>query len=52
MNRVLIVDDDVELCRLLAERLSREGFVIEAVNDGPHGLSVLSPKNTLLSSLI
>lgn len=38
MARVLIVDDDVELCRLLAERLSTEGFAIEAVHDGPHGL--------------
>jgi DNA-binding response OmpR family regulator len=38
MDRVLIVDDDVELCKLLAERLSTEGFVIEAVHDGPRGL--------------
>jgi DNA-binding response OmpR family regulator len=38
MDRVLIVDDDVELCKLLAERLSPEGFAIEAVHDGPHGL--------------
>jgi DNA-binding response OmpR family regulator len=38
MDRVLIVDDDVELCKLLTERLSTEGFVIEAAHDGPHGL--------------
>ena len=38
MDRVLIVDDDVELCRLLAERLSTEGFRIEAVHDGTRGL--------------
>jgi len=38
MDRVLIVDDDVELCRLLAQRLNTEGFVIEAVHDGPRGL--------------
>jgi two-component system response regulator CpxR len=38
MDRVLIVDDDVELCKLLTERLSTEGFVIEAVHDGPYGL--------------
>jgi DNA-binding response OmpR family regulator len=38
MDRVLIVDDDVELCKLLTERLSTEGFVIEAVHDGLHGL--------------
>jgi DNA-binding response OmpR family regulator len=38
MDRVLIVDDDVQLCRLLAERLVTEGFTIEAVNDGIRGL--------------
>jgi DNA-binding response OmpR family regulator len=38
MDRVLIVDDDVELCGLLIERLSTEGFAIEAVHDGPRGL--------------
>jgi len=38
MDRVLIVDDDVQLCRLLAERLGTEGFTIEAVNDGIRGL--------------
>ena len=38
MDRVLIVDDDVELCRLLAERLGAEGFVIETVHDGVRGL--------------
>src|SRR5258708_3217763 len=39
MDRVLIVDDDVELCRLLAERLSTEGFALEAVHDPPRGLA-------------
>jgi two-component system phosphate regulon response regulator OmpR len=38
MDRVLIVDDDVELCRLLSERLSSEGFALEAVHDGARGL--------------
>ena len=38
MDRVLIVDDDVQLCRLLAERLGTEGFSIEAVHDGVRGL--------------
>ena len=38
MDRVLIVDDDVQLCRLLAERLETEGFIIEAVHDGVRGL--------------
>jgi len=38
MDRVLLVDDDVQLCRLLAERLATEGFTIETVHDGSRGL--------------
>jgi two-component system response regulator CpxR len=38
MDRVLIVDDDVELCELVTEYLSGEGFEIEAVHDGNDGL--------------
>ena len=37
-ERLLIVDDDVELCELLAERLKREGYSLEAVHDGLQGL--------------
>ncbi|HEY1744230.1 MAG TPA: response regulator transcription factor [Granulicella sp.] len=49
MDRVLIVDDDVELCRLLAERLGTEGFVIETVHDGPRGLErALSMEHALV----
>ena len=40
MDRILIVDDDVELCGLLAERLSTEGFAMEAAHDGPRGLEL------------
>jgi DNA-binding response OmpR family regulator len=38
MDRVLLVDDDVQLCKLLAERLATEGYVIQAVHDGSRGL--------------
>jgi DNA-binding response OmpR family regulator len=49
MDRVLIVDDDVELCRLLAERLGSEGFAIEAVHDGVRGLErALSKEHALV----
>lgn len=49
MDSVLIVDDDVELCRLLAERLSTEGFAIEAVHDGSCGLErALSGEHALV----
>ncbi|HTF66121.1 MAG TPA: response regulator transcription factor [Edaphobacter sp.] len=37
-DRVLIIDDDVELCRLLSERLQPEGFAIETIYDGRAGL--------------
>jgi DNA-binding response OmpR family regulator len=38
MNRVLIVDDDPELCSLVRECLVEEGFFVESVHDGKHGL--------------
>jgi DNA-binding response OmpR family regulator len=38
MDRVLLVDDDVQLCKLLVERLSTEGFTMETIHDGPRGL--------------
>ncbi len=34
MQRILIVDDDVELCDLLTDYLSQEGFDIHCVHDG------------------
>ncbi|SRR6266567_8680444 len=49
MDRVLIVDDDIELCRLLSERLSTEGLAIESVHDGPRGLQrALSMEHALV----
>jgi DNA-binding response OmpR family regulator len=38
MDRVLIVDDDVELTELVSEYLGGEGFEVEAVHDGNEGL--------------
>jgi two-component system response regulator CpxR len=38
MERILIVDDDAELCELVAEYLRPEGFEVEAVHDGEQGL--------------
>lgn len=38
MDRVLIVDDDVELCELVSEYLGGEGFEVETVHDGNEGL--------------
>ena len=33
--KLLIVDDDAELCSMLAEYLVPEGFITEAVGSGP-----------------
>ena len=38
MNRILLVDDDVELAAMLAEYLTREGFEVVVANDGQAGL--------------
>ena len=38
MNRVLIVDDDIELCELVSEYLESEGFAVEAVHEGGRGV--------------
>jgi two-component system response regulator CpxR len=38
MQRLLIVDDDVELCELVAEYLGPEGFEVAAVHDGARGV--------------
>ena len=38
MNKILIIDDDEELCELVSEYLTVEGFVIDSVNDGESGL--------------
>jgi two-component system response regulator CpxR len=37
MEQVLIIDDDVALCELLAEYLTPLGFTIESVHDGEDG---------------
>lgn len=37
-QRVLIVDDDVELCRLVSRYLQREGFTVAAVHNGRAGV--------------
>ncbi|QQS42290.1 MAG: response regulator transcription factor [Acidobacteriota bacterium] len=38
MEKVLIVDDDEELCELVSEYLTVEGFEVDSVNDGAAGL--------------
>lgn len=38
MNRILIIDDDEELCDLVSEYLTVEGFETETAHDGETGL--------------
>ncbi len=38
VDRVLVIDDDGELCGLVAEYLAPEGFSVESVVDGLRGL--------------
>ncbi|MEQ1603766.1 MAG: response regulator [Pyrinomonadaceae bacterium] len=38
MDKILIIDDDEELCELVSEYLTVEGFDISCVNDGASGL--------------
>ena len=33
--KILVVDDDHEMCQFLADLLSEEGYVVETVHDGP-----------------
>ncbi|MBN2720971.1 MAG: response regulator transcription factor [Proteobacteria bacterium] len=40
MKRILVVDDDIELCELLAEFLEPEGFEVKAVHTGREGLDL------------
>lgn len=39
--QILLVDDDRELCAMLAEYLSADGFAVAAVHDGQAGLDAL-----------
>ncbi len=41
-NRILIIDDDEELCELVSEYLTVEGFEVKAVHDGETGLKQAS----------
>jgi DNA-binding response OmpR family regulator len=38
MNRILVVDDDLDLCELLAKYLRREGLEVEMAHDGNLGV--------------
>jgi len=37
MNRILVIDDDTDLCELLSDYLTTEGFAVELLHDGEAG---------------
>jgi DNA-binding response OmpR family regulator len=41
MERLLVIDDDAEVCRFLTNYLEPEGFVVDVVHDGETGLERL-----------
>ena len=48
-RRLLVIDDDIELCELLAEYLQPEGFRVEALHSGAHAAEkVLSEDYSLI----
>src|SRR5271167_1838285 len=49
MAKILIIDDDVELCELVGEYLTQEGFEVEAAHNGDKGLErALSGEHALV----
>ena len=38
MQRILVIDDDVELCELVGEYLEPDGYKVEAVHEGHEGI--------------
>jgi two-component system response regulator CpxR len=49
MERILVIDDDVELCGLIAEYLQAEGFGVDCVHDGESGLQKSKAGDYLLA---
>jgi DNA-binding response OmpR family regulator len=38
MQKILVIDDDIELCELVAEYVEPDGYAIEAVHEGHEGV--------------
>src|SRR5215467_1907789 len=48
-ERILVIDDDVEFCKLVTRYLAQEGFAIESVNAGaPGAAQALSGNHSLV----
>jgi DNA-binding response OmpR family regulator len=51
MDRILVIDDDVELCSLVGEYLEAEGFQVDCVHNGEQGLERASNGGHVLAVL-
>jgi len=51
VERILVIDDDAELCSLISEYLRPEGFQVEAVHEGKAGLARALSGDYLLAVL-
>ena len=51
MQRILIIDDDIELCDLVTEYLEPEGYAVESVNEGHAGVDRALTGNYALAVL-
>ena len=47
-ERILVIDDDVELCQLVTEYLIAEGFAVEAVHQGLAGVERATSESSAL----
>lgn len=52
MNKVLIIDDDKELCALMKKCVEQENFVVLVANGGIEGLRLLKENNETYSLVI
>ena len=44
MKRILVVDDEEQICSLLTQMLEHEGFDVDTAENGEQGLSLVSKK--------
>ena len=45
MSRILIIDDDVDMCSLLSRYLQRKGFEVDSAHNGAKGIAKVKESN-------
>lgn len=48
MNKILVVDDEQDLCEILRFNLESEGYEVDTANSAEEGLGILSAKHCLI----